>query len=123
MTRYGRLLLGSALLTSINLAMAAGEFARGQSLYQSRCAACHSLEYNGVGPAHQGIFGRIAGKASGYLYSEAMKSSTVVWTDKTLNLWLADPEKFIPGQKMGISVSDAGERADLIFYLKKASAL
>jgi len=122
MTRYGHLLLGTALLTSISLAMAAGNDERGQSLYQSHCAACHSLEYNGVGPSHKGIFGRMAGKTSDYLYSEALKSSKVVWTDKTLNLWLADPEKFIPGQKMGISVPDAGERADLIAYLKKASA-
>jgi len=122
MTRYGHLLLGTALLTSVSLAMAAGDFERGQSLYQSRCAACHSIEYNGVGPAHKGVFGRMAGKTSGYLYSGALKSSKVVWTDKTLNLWLADPEKFIPGQKMGISVPDAGERADLIAYLKKASA-
>lgn len=122
MTRYGHLLLGTALLTSASLAMAAGDFERGQSLYQSRCTACHSLEYNGVGPAHKGVFGRMAGKTSGYLYSEALKSSKVVWTDKTLNLWLADPEKFIPGQKMGISVPDANERADLIAYLKRASA-
>jgi cytochrome c len=122
MTRYGHLLWGTALLTSVSLAMAKGDSERGQSLYQSRCTACHSLEYNGVGPAHQGVFGRTAGKTSGYLYSEALKSSKVVWTDKMLNLWLADPEKFIPGQKMGISVPDANERADLIAYLKKASA-
>jgi cytochrome c len=75
-----------------------------------------------VGPAHKGVFGRTAGKVSGYPYSEALKSSKVVWNNKTLNLWLADPEKFIPGQKMGISVPDANERADLIAYLKKASA-
>jgi cytochrome c len=122
MTRYRHLFVAGSLLASINLAMAAGNDERGQSLYQSRCAACHSLEYNGVGPAHKGIFGRMAGKASGYAYSEALKSAKVVWTDKTLNLWLADPEKFIPGQKMGIAVPDAGERADLIAYLKKASA-
>jgi cytochrome c len=121
MTRYGHLLLATALLTSLNVAMAAGNEERGQSLYQSRCAACHSLEYNGVGPAHKGLFGRTAGKTSGYLYSQALQSSRVVWTDKTLNLWLADPEKFIPGQKMGVSVPDASERADLIAYLKKAA--
>ena len=122
MTRYGHLLLGTALLTSINLAIAEDNDERGQSLYQSRCAACHSLEYNGVGPAHQGVYGRKAGTAPGYLYSEALKSANVVWTDKTLNLWLANPEKFIPGQKMGVSVPDPNERAALIAYLKKASA-
>lgn len=122
MTRHGHVLLGAALLISISFARAAGDAERGRSLYQQRCAACHSLDYNGTGPAHKGIFGRQAGKVPGYLYSEALKSSKVVWTDKTLDRWLADPEKYIPGQKMGVSVPDANERADLIAYLKKAAA-
>lgn len=121
MARYGSVILGAALLMPIGFARAAGDAERGQSLYQARCAACHSLNYNGVGPAHHGIFGRLAGKVPDYLYSDALKSSKVVWTDKTLNRWLADPEKFIPGQKMGVSVPDASERADLIAYLKKVA--
>jgi len=123
MTAYGQLILATALLTSSHLSKAAENDERGRSLYQSHCAACHSLEYNGVGPAHKGVYGRQSGHAPGYLYSDALKSAAVVWTDKTLNLWLANPEQFIPGQKMGISVSDANERADLIAYLKKVAAL
>jgi len=99
----------------------ASDAAHGQSLYQNRCAACHSIEYNGVGPAHKDVYGRKAGAAPDYAYSEALKHSTVVWSEKTLDQWLSDPEKFIPGQKMGLSVPDAKDRADLIAYLKKAS--
>jgi cytochrome c len=31
---------------------------RGQAVYQARRAACHSPDFNGVGPAHRGVFGR-----------------------------------------------------------------
>ena len=41
----------------------------GCALYQARCAACHSLDYNGVGPAHRGLFGRKAARVAGFAYS------------------------------------------------------
>lgn len=98
-----------------------GDSTRGKMLYESRCVACHSLDANRVGPAHQGVFGRKAGSALGYDYSTAVKASTLVWTEVTLDRWLADPESTIPGQKMGYSVSLPADRADLIAYLKQAS--
>ncbi len=99
---------------------AAGDADKGAALYQARCTACHSLDYNGVGPAHRGVFGRHAGRAPGYTYSDALKSADVVWDETTLDRWLADPERFVRGQKMGVNVPDAGERADLIAFLKRA---
>ena len=45
----------------------------------------------------------------------------IVWNEKTLDRWLAGPEELIPGQKMGVSVSEAKDRADLIEYLKEES--
>ena len=47
-----------------------------------------------------------------------MKASRIVWSEKTLNAWLTNPEKLIPGQRMGYSVTEADDRADLIAYLK-----
>lgn len=101
---------------------AAGDAAAGKALYQSRCAACHALDFNGVGPAHRGVFGRRAAQAPGFEYSEALKASGIVWDDATLERWLADPERVAPGQRMGVSVPDARERSDLIAYLKQATA-
>ena len=103
-------------------ALAAGDIDAGLTLYQTRCAACHSLDYNGVGPAHRGVFGRQAAQASGFAYSDALKASHVVWDETSLDRWLADPEKFAPGQRMGISVPEAAARRDLIAYLKQAAA-
>ncbi|MFZ6691290.1 c-type cytochrome [Undibacterium sp. SXout20W] len=94
---------------------------RGKELYDSRCIACHSIDQNRVGPAHQGVFNRRAGQAPGYNYSEALKNAKLVWSEKTLDAWLKSPEETIPGQAMGYSVSDAQDRADLIAYLKKFS--
>lgn len=66
------------------------------------------------------MFGRKAGLARDFDYSPAVKRSKIVWNAKTLDQWLANPEKLIPGQKMGFSVPEAKDRADLIEYLKTA---
>ena len=99
----------------------AGDAEIGRTLYQGRCTACHSLDYNGVGPAHRGVFGRRIASAPGFAYSDALKSRQQNWTESALDQWLADPEKFAPGQRMGISVPDAKERSDLIAYLRLIS--
>lgn len=95
-----------------------GNAAAGRQLYESRCGACHSPDAHRVGPAHRGVFGRRAGSAPGYDYSPALRASGVVWNEATLDRWLSDPEKFIPGQRMGYAVSGAGDRAELIAFLK-----
>lgn len=102
-------------------AYAAGDPGRGQTLYQSRCATCHSLDYNGVGPAHRHVYGRKAGSAPNYEYSPALKASSIVWSEATLKQWLTNPEALVPGQKMGYSVPDAQDREDLIEYLRQQS--
>jgi len=110
-------LFALALLSAAQLTQAA-DATRGQALYQARCAACHSPDFNGVGPAHRGVFGRLAGTAKGYAgYSAALKKSGLTWNEANLDRWLADPEALVPGQAMGISVPDAGERADVIAFL------
>lgn len=110
-----------ALLAVFPAIGATGDAARGERLYESQCTGCHSLDENRAGPAHRGVFGRGAGKARGFDYSPAMSASKIIWNAKTLDLWLADPEKLVPGQMMGFSVPAARDRADLIDYLKSAS--
>ncbi len=99
-----------------------GDAAHGKELYQSLCSSCHSFPYNGTGPAHDGLFGRKAGGRDDYAYSDALKSANFVWNESTLDAWLADPERIVPGQKMGPGVPSAQDRADLIAYLKTESA-
>lgn len=102
-------------------AMAAGDAARGAAIYE-RCAACHSLEHNRTGPKHCGLFGRRAGSLPDFDYSPAMRASGLVWDERTLDRFLAAPTKVVPGTSMGYAgVSDPGERAELIAWLRRAT--
>lgn len=121
MKKHITVVLAVTLMAATSAVIAAGNAVRGQQLYESRCVGCHSVDQNRVGPAHQGVFGRRAGRVVGYDYSAALKASRVVWSEKTLNAWLANPERMIPGQKMGYRVTEAADRADLIAYLKEIS--
>ncbi|MBI3525503.1 MAG: c-type cytochrome [Betaproteobacteria bacterium] len=115
--------LGAILImTFTTCAIAAGDAVRGKARYDSLCTACHNPDYNGVGPAHRGVFGRKAASRADYAYSPALTASQIVWHEKTLDRWLANPEKFVPGQKMGISAPSAKDRSDIIAYLKTLTA-
>jgi cytochrome c len=90
----------------------------GEQIY-SRCLGCHALEYDRTGPRHCGLFGRRAGSVAGFSYSAAMRNSGIVWDEKTLNRFLANPAKTVPGTSMGYAgVKDPKERANLIAYLR-----
>jgi cytochrome c len=94
--------------------------ARGEEIY-GRCLACHALAYDRVGPRHCGLIGRKAGSVPGFGYSPAMKRSNIVWNEKTLDRFLANPPAVVPGTTMTYAgIPDAKERADLIAYLKSA---
>jgi cytochrome c len=82
--------------------MPSGEATRGAQLYRA-CAACHSLapDRNMTGPSLAGIWGRKAGSLKSFdRYSPALKTSNVVWDEKTLDAWLQSPARFIPGNHM-----------------------
>ena len=99
-----------------------GNAERGEEIY-TRCMACHTLAHNRVGPRHCGLFGRKAGSVPNYAYSTAMKKYGVTWNEETLDRFIENPLKTVPGTKMGYAgVKDPQERADLIAYLKKATS-
>ena len=100
-------------------ALAAGDPRAGESIYP-RCQACHALSYDRVGPRHCGLLGRRAGSVPGFAYSPAMQRSKLVWNERTLDRFLADPPKAVPGTTMTYAgVPDPKERADLIAWLKQ----
>ena len=99
----------------------AADLKHGEEVY-SRCLACHALESERVGPRHCGVVGRRAGAIAGFDYSKAMKNSRLVWNPKTLDRFIANPLKTVPGTTMTYAgVEDAKERADLIAYLEAAA--
>ena len=110
-----------ALLAAAALpAAAAGDPTRGEKIYE-RCAACHSLAADRAGPRHCGLIGRKAASVPGFEYSPAMKRSGLTWNARSLDRFLADPLRVVPGTAMGYDgVKDPAERADLIAYLSAA---
>jgi cytochrome c len=82
------------------------------------CAPCHAADQNAVGPKLGGVLHRPAGSVEGFRYSRAMKNSGIVWDEKSLDAYLAEPQKLVPGNLMPFSgVADAQRRSDLIAYL------
>ncbi|MES2038973.1 MAG: c-type cytochrome [Pseudomonadota bacterium] len=104
--------------TADALAASADEIQAGKATYEARCLGCHSAYANNIGPRHANVFGRKAGSIKDFEYSPALRNASIVWNEKTLDLWLQDPEAYIPGQQMDVSVSRADDRKNLIAYLK-----
>jgi cytochrome c len=114
-------LIGAVLSTAAGFAPAATDNRAGAAIYE-RCLACHAMAVDRTGPRHCGLFGRRAGSMPGFEYSAAMKRSKIVWNAKTLDFFLSDPMRTVPGTSMGYAgVKDKKERRELIAYLKQAS--
>jgi hypothetical protein len=80
----------------------AGDFGRGDRLYRS-------------GPFRRGK----AGSLAGFTYSRAMRNSSVLWDEKSLDAFIAEPQKAIPGNTMPFGgISDPKQRAEIVDYLK-----
>jgi cytochrome c len=103
-----------------------GDPGHGKEIYAT-CMYCHGIDVNRVGPMHRGLFGRTAGTLPGYAYSAPMKQAGakgLIWNAQTLDIYLTNPQKLVPGTKMLFGgIADAEARADLIAYLKEATAL
>lgn len=124
-------LLQATLIAAVALAAAAARAEgllppsaeRGAELW-AKCRACHTIEKGGrniVGPNLHGVFGRRAGTAPAYNYSPAMRAANLVWTDETLDKYLAETVDFLPGTKMYGGLAIKQDRLDLIAWLKAAA--
>jgi cytochrome c len=101
-------------------AQLSGDPAAGQQVFM-QCMTCHSLDsgVNRVGPSLHAIVGRHSGAVPGFSYSNANKTSGIVWTEQALYTYLESPQKTIPGTYMTYAgVKDPQKRADVIAYLQ-----
>src|SRR3954468_13160473 len=99
-----------------------GDAATGKLVFR-KCQACHSLEpgKNGLGPSLSGIIGKKASSVTNYNYSPAMKSSSLTWDVATLEAYLTDPQKWVPGNKMPFpGLKTENERKAVIAFLASA---
>ena len=94
---------------------------RGRVTFEKRCTGCHALDKSKIGPALRGVYGRNAGKDPQFTYSDAIKKTSVMWDESTLDRWLTDTESVIPDNDMSFRLNDPAERADIIAYLRQLS--
>lgn len=104
-------------------AHAAGDPRAGKAAFDHKCGSCHQVgpaARSGFGPQLNGIVGRKAGAVGDYHYSSAMRASGIVWSDKTLTVFLRDPEQVVPGNKMRLwGIGSAQRIEDLLAYLRQ----
>ena len=123
-------LFATALVAMGGPALAAGDAEKGKADFMkpTACGLCHQIGPGAktvVGPALNGIVGRKAASIADYgMYSDGMKKlgeSGFVWTEENIDKWITDPKAMLPNSPMALAfpgVPDAGERADIIAYLK-----
>lgn len=92
----------------------------GEKVFNS-CVMCHSLEKGKhlIGPSLNNILNKPAASMNSYNYSDAMKSSQIIWTKDVLESFLENPKKFVPGTIMPFSgIENDQDRKALILYLE-----
>jgi cytochrome c len=105
-----------------------GDADRGEEIF-AQCSSCHSVgrgAQDRIGPHLNGIFGRRAGAHEGFRYSddmEMMGNDGLTWTLETLNAYMENPKALVSRTRMNFDgLKDAGERADVLAYLRQFSA-
>ncbi|OLF56532.1 c-type cytochrome [Pseudomonas chlororaphis] len=110
------------LLSFHALADAVGDAEAGGKLFKRICSGCHNIGpsvRSSFGPQLNGVIGRTAGSVEDYQYSDAMKSSGVVWTRDKLVAYLEDPKGVVPGTRMIFwGLSDQEKIDNLLAYLQ-----
>ena len=101
-----------------------GDPQAGRLVYR-KCQACHSLEpgKNTLGPSLAGIIGKKAASDPNFDYSPALKAADITWNAATIDSYLRDPQKTVPGNKMPFpGLKTENERKDVIAYLAAATS-
>ncbi len=122
--------LGAAAMVSVAGTAMAADPAEGESIFNKRCKACHTVEpgKNRVGPSLFDVVGRQAGTVEGFRYSdsyvEAGKSG-LTWTEDKIVEYLASPKDYMrevtgdpkARSKMVFKLKDEEERQNVAAYL------
>jgi cytochrome c len=133
MRKIAILAVGTAAFVALGTsAFAAGDAAKGEAAFKAKCAICHQIgasAQNAIGPELNGIVGRKAASIENFpTYSPGMKAlgeKGHIWTEEHIDQWIANPKAMIPDSLMALTFPgepDAGERANIIAYLKSAGA-
>lgn len=107
-----------------NAAGLQGDAVAGRQVFK-KCQACHSLEPGKtiLGPSLAGIVGRKSAADADFSYSPAMKQAALTWDPPTLDAYLAEPAKVVPGNRMPFpGLKTDHDRKDVIAFLAAPAA-
>jgi cytochrome c len=103
--------------------LAQADLAAGARYFERKCSQCHDGEKTGghaKGPFLWNVFGRKAGSIPGFDFSPAMKQANIVWDFATLDYYLADTERAVPGRAMNFTgIADAALRAAVVVHVSR----
>jgi cytochrome c len=113
------LAVGALIVLALSSARASNDV--GKDLFERRCTGCHATDRDKEGPRLRGVYGRRSGSVPSFNYSDALRNEEIIWEAETLDRWLTDPEKLVPGNDMAFQVVNPAERKEIIRYLQLLS--
>ena len=95
-------ILTEVLIAASSVLGMAQDAQKGKTVFNV-CLACHTIgpgAENKIGPELNGLDGRKAGTVPDFDYSDANKSSGIVWNEETFEDYIKNPAAKVPGTKM-----------------------
>jgi len=114
---------GAALGWAVAAAFTLGTPAVGADLDHGKqvfaaCAACHTGKPDALGPSLKGVVGRKSAALDDFRYSGPMRRANLVWDDKNLHEFLADPQAKVSGNRMPFGgLNSPKDVDDVVAYL------
>lgn len=109
---------------SLGAMLAKADIEKGQKAAKG-CLSCHDLTKGGpnkVGPNLWDIVMRPRASHPDYKYTEQLAAKKgEPWSFEALNAFLTNPAEAVPGTKMSFKVAKAGDRANILAYLRTLS--
>lgn len=111
-----------AVTPELKARLVQADAAAGARFFERKCSQCHDGEKSGghaKGPFLWNLFGRKAGEIAGFDFSPAMLKAGIVWDCTTIDHYLADTERAVPGKAMNfVGIPDPALRAAVILHLR-----
>ena len=111
-----------AVTLELKTRLARADAAAGAAFFERKCSQCHDGEKTGghaKGPFLWNLFGRKAGAIAGFEFSPAKLRAGVSWDYATLDHYLADTERAVPGKAMNfVGIPDPALRAAVVLHLR-----
>ena len=117
-----KLILTAVLIAALSVPTMAQDAQKGKAVFNV-CLACHAIgpgAQNKVGPELNGLDGRQAGTVPNFDYSDANKSSGIVWNEGTFEDYIKNPAVKVPGTKRIFpGIKNEQQQKDLWAYISQ----